>query len=942
MNKKRIMKIFIWIVIFSVIMISFPKTEGETENPDFYLANSKLVNAATEPKSGTLFFEDYEDGFSEWNIDSNWSIVYEGMNAVAQGDNHAWKTLNQGDNWTDYTFDADFKIMSGAVQFMLRLNNDRGRYIIGITPSRMYLSREYPWEKIESDLATYNVATPVGIWYHVKINATLKGIEVYLDDILRLSYQDSWDKTLWQGSIGLEVTPGDGAQARFDNIEVYGVVPPEGDWVKTGGPVGGLGYDVRFGSSTEIMYVTDNYSGVSKSQDGGENWFSSNRGITGRFGVSGDAIPVFTLTVDPNNPDIIWAGLKDAKGLYKSMNAGQTWVDVTPPITELQFVFRGVTIQQNNSNIVYAQGELPMNDPGLVHDKVKGRIYRTEDGGINWTMIWEGDNLVRYVFIHPENNELLFASLGIFDREANDSDCSLIPPLHGTGGILKLTKEGSGWDNYYMNNGLTDMYVGTLAIHPENPDIMLAGAGNTACSRYEQPEDVWNITGGAFLTIDGGLTWSKTLSDDIITSVEFSPNDPEIAYAGGQHQIYRSDNGGRNWEPISGITFPWGPVGAPAGFPIDFLIDPENPSIIFSNNYGGGNTKSVDGGANWTLASDGYTGALMLDVAVHPNNPNIVYGTARSGVFRSINGGKTWQGLANPPAYLSTAYGIAVKPDEPNVIIVSHELLGSVFRSVDGGFNWTQVFTIPNVVPGVDLYQHGFKSIEFAEEPNSNIVYAGVCRGSVALDDIFNNDKKLSEGVFKSIDGGITWVDASDSKVTDKCLTSIAIHPTDPKIVYASAPYAGVYKTIDGGKNWSLLTGLPVDMRSVAIDPTNPNVVYAGALQGGIYRSTNSGGTWSPFVTGMEPNDPILDIVIDPTNPEKIWAASRATGIYLWLADEGRWTHVNNGLLTRSIQAIDISSDGKILYAGSSGEGVFRLGELSIGNIYLPLITKQK
>lgn len=943
MFKKNRSKAIVSILISIIILLAIPSHQNTNDPmiPNREASGSEFSSVAASTKSGTLYVEDFEDGFTDWSTDSNWSIVYEGMNAVAQGTNHAWMTLNQGSNWTDYTFDADVKIISDAVQLMFRLSDDRGRYIIGITPSRMYLSREYPWEKIEPDLANYSIPTPTNTWNHVQIVASLKGIDVYLNGILRLSYQDSWDKTLWQGSIGLEVTPDTGAQARFDNIEIYGVIAPEADWVKTGGPVGGLGYDVRYGSSTQVMYVTDNYSGVSKSQDGGKTWFASNRGITGRFGVSGDAIPVFTLTVDPNNPDIIWAGLKDAKGLYKSVNAGQIWVDVTPPITEPQFVFRGVTIQQNNSNIVYAQGELPMNDPGLVHDKVKGRIYRTEDGGLNWTMIWEGDNLVRYVFIHPENNELLFASLGIFDREAYDSNCGDTPPSQGTGGILKLTREGSLWNNYFMNNGLTDMYVGTLAIHPTKPNIMLAGAGNTACSRYEQPEDVWHNTGGAFLTTDGGESWSKTLAGDIITSVEFSPTDPDVAYAGGQHKIYRSEDGGWNWDPISGEDFAWGPVGAPAGFPIDFLIDQSDPATIFSNNYGGGNTKSTDGGVTWDLASDGYTGALMLDVAVNPDNSNIVYGTARSGVFRSINGGKTWQGLSTPPTYLASAYGIAIKPDEPNVIIVSDELLGNVYRSTNGGLNWTKVFTIPNVVPGVDADQHGFKSIEFAAEPNSNIVYAGACRGSVALDDIFNNDKKLSKGVFKSVDGGVTWNKASDSDVENKCLTAIAIHPTNPNIVYAAAPYAGVYKTVDGGVNWTLLSGIPtVDIRSVEVDPANPNIVYVGALQGGVYRSTNGGSTWVAFKDGMEPNDPILDIVIDPTNQERIWAASRATGIYLWLADEDRWSHVNGGLFTRSIQSIDISSNGQVLYAATSGEGVFRLGEVTSEDIYLPLITK--
>lgn len=950
MKTRKILNLFILILNLAVLWVALPVQTPEKTAP----GSSALVlpdrgaigAAAAEPQMGTLFVEDYEDGLGDWNVDSNWSIVFDGPNRVMQGDNHAWATLKEGQNWTDYDFDVDVKIISGGAQLMLRLMDQRGRYIVGITPGGMYLDREYPWGKIEENLDSYSGAISLNSWHHIRIETELQKIDVFLDNspTPSMSYQDTWADALWQGSIGLEVTPGPGAQARFDNIVIYGVVPPEGDWIKTGGPIGGLGYDVRYGISTDVMYVTDNYSGVNKSQDGGETWFASNRGITGRFGASGDAVPVFTLTVDPNLANIVWAGLKDDKGLYKSTNAGQTWDDVTPPITETQFVFRGVTIQKNNSNIVYAQGELPMNEPGKVHDKVRGRIYRTDDGGVTWDMIWEGENLVRYVFIHPENNELLFASLGIFDREAYDSDCTETVPVQGSGGVIKLEVQGSGWDSFIMNNGLTDMYVGTLAVHHENPDIMLAGAGNTACSRYEDPPGVWNNSGGVFLTTDAGLTWTQTLSNDIITAVEFSPNDPNLAYAGGQHKIYRSENGGRDWTPISGLSYDWGPVGTPAGFPIDFLVEadtaPGAPEIIFTNNYGGGNVKSVDGGVTWSLASSGYTGALMLDVALNPYKPHIVYGTARSGVFRSTDGGATWQGLSTPPAYLSTAYGVAVKPDDPDVVLVSQELLGHLYRSEDGGQTWTDVFTVPNVVPGVDLYQHGLKSIEFAAPPNSNVVYAGACRGSVALDDIADNTKKLSEGIFKSTNGGVTWVEASDADTTNKCLTSIAIHPANPNIVYAAAPAAGVYKTTNGGIDWILMTGLPTDMRAVAINPSNPQIVYAGALQGGVYRTTTGGSSWSPFKVGMEPNDPILSLAIDPANPEVVWAGSRATGIYRWIPAEGLWTHVNSGLTTRSVQALAISPDGQVLYAASSGEGIFRMGEVYPEEVFLPLVVR--
>src|SRR5512136_16713 len=71
-------------------------------------------------------------------------------------------------------------------------------------------------------------------------------------------------------------------------------------WVKVGGPIGGLGYDVRYGAQpdgtldTGVMYVTDNYSGVNKSTNGGRSWFTTNTGITERSGTSKDAVPVFS------------------------------------------------------------------------------------------------------------------------------------------------------------------------------------------------------------------------------------------------------------------------------------------------------------------------------------------------------------------------------------------------------------------------------------------------------------------------------------------------------------------------------------------------------------------------------------------------------------------------------------------------------------------------
>jgi hypothetical protein len=75
----------------------------------------------------------------------------------------------------------------------------------------------------------------------------------------------------------------------------------------------------------------------------------------------------------------------------------------------------------------------------------------------------------------------------------------------------------------------------------------------------------------------------------------------------------------------------------------------------------------------------------------------------------------------------------------------------------------------------------------------------------------------------------------------------------------------------------------------------------------------------------MEPNDAIFALAIDPANPSNVWAGSNNTGVYRHDPIEQQWVHVNSGLRTRAVTDLAISADGKVLYATTWGEGVFRL-----------------
>lgn len=686
----------------------------------------------------------------------------------------------------------------------------------------------------------------------------------------------------------------------------------EPTWVRCGGPLGGLGYDVRMRpDDPDRMLVTDAFAGVFASDDGGATWQPSNTGITVRTGNSGDAIPVFCVTIDPHDPDIVWAGTQYLRGIFRSHDGGATWTQMNNGVTETEGIsFRGFTVDPRSSDIVYAAAELSSwqwNDgvekKGREFDLTKGVVYKTVDGGKNWTAVWRGDNLARYILIDPTDPDVLYVSTGIFDREAANSDpTDGAKATPGGEGVVKSTDGGETWRN--VNDGLENLYVGTLFMHPENPKILLAGSAN---NQYYQGV-------GVYLTTDGGELWQRTLTEGA-TSVEFSVSDPHIAYAASTSGIYRSQDGGHSWDWVTGRDAGWGPPGVLAGFPIDLQVDPRDPDRVFANNYGGGNFLSVDGGRTWTVASTGYTGAQARDIAVDPDSAGRVLVAARSGAFVTFDGGAVWQGLSTWPVWNIEWNAVAIDPSDPEHVLGGDNLCGRIAESHDGGRSWVTRGS-PN--------GHGFAYRAFAFAPSdSDTVYAGT--GAFSSGGSFNPEL-AAKGVFVSHDGGVTWASANDADSSAAQITMLAVHPSDPRTVYASTTQDGVLRTSDGGVSWQPLGGLPAGalFGSVAVSPHDPDIVYVGTFAG-LYRSSDAGASWAQVMQGFAPESIITDIALDPTDAQVVYVSDVSSGVYRSQNGGSVWTPLNQGLRTRAVNRLALSSDGRHLYAATEGEGVFRL-----------------
>jgi photosystem II stability/assembly factor-like uncharacterized protein len=174
-------------------------------------------------------------------------------------------------------------------------------------------------------------------------------------------------------------------------------------------------------------------------------------------------------------------------------------------------------------------------------------------------------------------------------------------------------------------------------MHPQDPQTLLAGTGFGGGIMIIDGREA--RYGGVYLTTDGGQTWQPVILGDVIGAVEFCAQDPQIAYAGGQLAIYRSEDGGHTWQQFGDeARGTWGPPGIWPGTPIDLQTDPQDCQRLIVNNYIGGNFLSTDGGATFTRLAQGLGVGLermrIISLALSADGSVLYAGPFGHGVYR--------------------------------------------------------------------------------------------------------------------------------------------------------------------------------------------------------------------------------------------------------------------------------------------------------------------
>ena len=427
--------------------------------------------------------------------------------------------------------------------------------------------------------------------------------------------------------------------------------------------------------------------------------------------------------------------------------------------------------------------------------------------------------------------------------------------------------------------------------------------------------------GYVYRSQDQGGTWP--VSGSSLTSSEGAlayDAALEIIYAGRWNVVSRSTNGGDSWEQVS-TNFP--DVGVAA------LAAIGNGGPLYAGTDGSGVYRSVDGGATWDAFNTGMDAYAVYNFLVVPEGDIYAAGFC-TGISRTEWSGTSWTPLNQGLTDLCCK---AVCRDAAGRLYAG-TLDSAVFVSDDGGLNWVpvnsdlgqrEILCLLPLGPGEVLagcYGGGVHRTADAggtwnpssQGINRTNVTALCLTGAGTL-----YTATFGDGVFRSLDDGNTWTPLNNG-IEDYDLFDLIIHPDSD--FFAATWLGHVYRSQDSGATWNRAdTGLTLSRVSCLAAKSNGDLFAGGWHAGGIWRSTNMGDTWSPANTGITEED-LTSIFVEGNG--NLLISSIGGGVFRSENDGGSWTALNNGLTDLSVNQVLAAPGGVLFAATGGGGGLFR------------------
>jgi photosystem II stability/assembly factor-like uncharacterized protein len=674
-----------------------------------------------------------------------------------------------------------------------------------------------------------------------------------------------------------------------------------------GRTVGGCGIPTQ----PNVFYISTNNGGVWKTTDYGHTWVS----------VFDDqpTQSIGDVAVSPSNPNVVYVAsgegiqrpdLSVGDGVYKSIDAGKTWVNTG--LNDGQQI-GGLAIDAKNPDRVFAAVLGHPYGP----NKERG-VYRTLDGGKSWkNVLYIDENTgAIQVVIDPVDPNIVYADLWA-GRQGPWENGQFDGPESG---LFKSTDGGEHWTK--LTNGLPTPAQGLTRI-----GFCIAPSDHNRLYATVDAGD----NGGIYRSDDGGLSWVNANPNplfwgrgDDFAEVKVDPNNKDIVYTANV-VTWKSVDAGKTWTPVR---------GAPGGDDYHRIwINPIDPKIMLITSDQGAMV-TVNGGETFTNWDNQPT-AQFYHVSADNDYPYHLYSGQQEngsvGISTRGNDGqitlRDWH-----PVSADEYSTVAPDPLDPNIIY------GGRVTRYD-----KRTAQVQNISP--EAVRSGkFRTLRTAplmfSPLNPRLLYFGA-NVLFRTRDEGRSWEQVSPDLSRS-----TWTIPANVGVYTKeemktmprrgVIYSLALSPLDSNTIWVGTDDGLIHLTKDGGKNWKDVTppALGPWSKVSIMDPSHfdVNTVYA-AVNGirlddqrpHIFKTTDGGKSWTEIVSGL-PNDPVNAIREDPKRRGLLFCATERM-VHVSFDDGAHWQSLRLNLPATSVRDIIVKDDD--LAVGTHGRGFWVLDDIT-------------
>lgn len=647
---------------------------------------------------------------------------------------------------------------------------------------------------------------------------------------------------------------------------------------------------------------------------------------------------VRALAIDPQQPNLLYAGMSNGGRLYRSIDGGVSWeihnaelavsdINCIVPSYHEEKVYvgtdRGLFVSVNQGETWHLDQRYSHSDVLCVglspHDRNflscgtrksgggfvaaatssvvtniatglrksqdvnSGHFHMSIDGGRTWTTLNIGT--VTSAVVSPLDSSIIFLGTG--------SD--------------GLFRSLDGGDQFLPVKSFPVPNINRVALSPHNIELVLVGT----------------LHHGLYISYDMGESWShvELAGDDQICAIVVSPIDPQYIIVATRVGVIESRDGGATWKAVNNnLVHRWA---------MDIALALDGTAYVGTS--GGGVYKRGSGKLSWQEMNVGFVSSISITSLLVASD-NLLYVGTPIGLYRTTNGGNTWRLMAyfdsgnqhtNPETVWSLVRSDSLEEDVPFVNYsgfhvstdagsswqrpasanIQTMLLGAtdghLYRSTNAGATWQRV-------AGVDGNQVWALVID---RQNPGRIFA-IVNGA---------------GVFRSNDAGVTWQSMNDG-LNDLRITSLLVSRKLESILFAGTAKGKLYRS-DDGTTWSQL---PVELPEKAIFSIIESEYISGRMYlttdgAGIYRNDSSNSTWEPINEGLD-NQRVLALVEAPEMKGALYAGTW-NGVYRSKDGGMSWQQFNNGLppTPHVVNRLAFSPVRRNLLFGGMREGLFKI-----------------